>query len=46
MSVQLWGKNIFDEEYVSRGIDYGQLGYGQIIFGDPATFGIDIGFAF
>ncbi len=41
-TVQLWAKNIFDEEYVSRGIDYGQLGYGQILFGDPATFGIDL----
>ncbi|WP_340586975.1 TonB-dependent receptor [Erythrobacter alti] len=44
--VQLWGKNILDEEYVSRGIDYGQLGYGQIIFGDPATYGFDIGIEF
>lgn len=45
-SVQLWGKNIFDEEYVVRGIDYGQLGFGQIIFGDPATYGATVEFTF
>ena len=45
-SVQFWGKNIFDEEYVSRGIDYGQLGFGQIIFGDPATYGVNVEFTF
>jgi len=45
-SIQLWGKNIFDEEYVSRGIDYGQLGFGQVIFGDPATYGATVEFTF
>ena len=45
-SVQFWGKNIFDEEYVARGIDYGQLGFGQIIFGDPATYGVNVEFKF
>ena len=45
-SVQLWGKNIFDEEYVARGIDYGSFGFGQIIFGDPATYGVNVEFTF
>jgi iron complex outermembrane recepter protein len=45
-SVQFWGKNIFDEEYVARGIDYGQLGFGQVIFGDPATYGATVEFTF
>lgn len=45
-SVLFWGKNIFDKEYVSRGIDYGALGYGQVLYGDPATFGLDIEFTF
>lgn len=45
-SVQFWGKNIFDEEYVARGIDYGALGFGQIIFGDPATYGVNVEFTF
>ncbi|MFZ1742707.1 MAG: TonB-dependent receptor, partial [Pontixanthobacter sp.] len=30
-SILFWGKNILNEEYVSRGIDYGQLGFGQVI---------------
>ena len=45
-SLLFWGKNILNEEYVSRGIDYGQLGFGQVIFGDPATFGVDLEFTF
>lgn len=45
-SIQFWGKNIFDEEFVSRGIDYGQLGFGQVIFGDPATYGATVEFTF
>lgn len=45
-SVKLWGRNIFNTEYVSRGIDYGQLGFGQVIFGDPATFGVDVSVSF
>ncbi|MCB2078230.1 MAG: TonB-dependent receptor [Novosphingobium sp.] len=46
ISVQLWGKNIFDKEYVSRSVDFGQLGYGGLLFGDPATYGIDVEFKF
>lgn len=45
-SIQFWGKNIFDEEFVSRGIDFGQLGFGQVIFGDPATYGATVEFSF
>lgn len=45
-AVQFWGKNIFDEEYVARGIDYGALGFGQVIFGDPATYGVNVEFTF
>lgn len=45
-SVTLWGRNILDKEYVSRGIDFGQLGFGSVIYGDPATYGIDFGLEF
>jgi len=45
-SVMLWGRNITDEEYVSRGIDFGQLGFGSVIYGPPATYGIDVEFSF
>ncbi len=45
-SVLLWGKNITNEKYVSRSVDFGQLGFATVIYGDPATFGIDIEFSF
>jgi iron complex outermembrane receptor protein len=45
-SVQLWGKNITNEKYLSRSVDFGQLGFGTAIFGDPATYGVDVEFTF
>lgn len=44
--VMLWAKNLFDEEYEVRAIDFGPLGYGGFVYGDPATFGIDVGVTF
>ena len=46
VSLQLWGKNILDKEYVTRGIDFGQLGFGSVIYGDPATYGLSLEFEF
>ena len=40
MSVMVWGKNLSNEKYVSRGIDFGQLGFGSAIFGEPRTYGV------
>ncbi|MCC6924701.1 TonB-dependent receptor [Novosphingobium sp.] len=42
----IWGKNLTDKEYVSRGVDFGQLGFGSVIYGDPRTFGatLDLNF--
>jgi iron complex outermembrane receptor protein len=45
-AVQLWGKNITNEKYVSRSVDFGQLGFATAIWGDPATYGIDVEFTF
>jgi iron complex outermembrane recepter protein len=45
-SVQLWGKNITNKKYLSRSVDLGQLGFGTAIYGDPATYGIDVEFKF
>lgn len=44
--VMLWGKNITDEEYVVRAIDFGALGHGGVVYGMPAMVGIDLGFRF
>ncbi|MFZ4690394.1 MAG: TonB-dependent receptor [Polymorphobacter sp.] len=46
MAVTLWGKNITNSEYIARGIDFGQIGYGSVIYGDPATYGITVDFEF
>lgn len=46
IGVTFWGKNITDRKYVARGIDFGQLGFGSTIYGDPATYGVSIDFAF
>ena len=45
-SVLFWGKNIFDEEYVSRSVDFGALGFAGTIYGDPATYGVEVEFKF
>jgi iron complex outermembrane receptor protein len=45
-SVQLWGKNITDKEYISRSVDFSALGLATNIYGDPATYGIDVEFSF
>lgn len=41
-----WGKNLTDKEYVSRGVDFGALGFGSVIYGDPMTFGATLDFGF
>jgi iron complex outermembrane receptor protein len=46
LSLTFWGKNITNNEYISRGIDFGALGYGSVIYGDPATYGATIDIAF
>lgn len=40
LGITLWGKNLTDDEYISRGIDFGQLGFGSAIYGQPRTYGI------
>ena len=44
--VAAWGRNIFDEEYIVSGIDFGAIGFGGAVFGKPATWGIDITFEY
>jgi iron complex outermembrane recepter protein len=46
VSLTLWGKNLTDKEYISRGIDFGQLGFGSVIYGDPRTFGATLDIEF
>jgi iron complex outermembrane recepter protein len=46
IALTLWGKNLTNKKYVSRAVDFGQLGFAGTIYGDPRTFGLtlDIGF--
>lgn len=44
--LQVWGKNILNKEYETRGIDFGALGYGGFYYGRPATYGLTAGFSF
>lgn len=44
--VMLWGKNLTDEEYLARGIDFQALGHAGGYWNDPRTFGINVGYKF
>ena len=44
--VMLWGKNLTDEEYVTRAIDFQALGHGGVYWSDPRTFGVNVGYNF
>jgi iron complex outermembrane receptor protein len=46
LGLTFWGKNITNSEYIERGIDFGALGFGSVIYGDPATYGATIDIAF
>ena len=45
-SVALWGKNITDKKYKAVGIDFGTMGFGGNVYGDPATWGLDLNLQF
>jgi iron complex outermembrane recepter protein len=38
--VSVWAKNLFDERYVTQGINQSALGNGFRVYGPPRTFGI------
>lgn len=38
--VSIWAKNLFDERYVTQGINQSALGNGFRVYGAPRTFGI------
>jgi iron complex outermembrane receptor protein len=50
VTIGLWGKNVFDKRYPGFVIGSGSIldGYPSqaISYGDPATYGIDVGFSF
>lgn len=46
VSLTIWGKNLTDEKYITRTVDFGSLGFANGIFGDPRTFGATLDFEF
>jgi iron complex outermembrane receptor protein len=38
----LWGKNLTNEKFVTRSVDFGQLGFAGVIYGDPRTYGLTL----
>ena len=46
VSLTVWGKNLSNKHYVVRSVDFGQLGMGTVIYGDPRTFGATLDLAF
>jgi len=42
LSVTLWAKNLTNRHYASRAVDFGQLGFSTVSFGDPRTFGLTL----
>ncbi len=46
IGLTIWGKNITNKAYITRAVDFGQLGFAGVIYGDPATFGASIDFEF
>ena len=45
-SISLWGKNLTKEDYLLSGIDFGSLGFAGVMYGDPRSFGVELGFKF
>lgn len=46
LSVSLWGKNLTNDIYHARGIDFGELGYAGVIFSEPRSYGMDFSLKF
>ncbi len=42
----IWGKNLTNDHNLTRGIDFGALGYAGGYFNDPRTYGATLGFKF
>jgi iron complex outermembrane receptor protein len=41
LRASVYGRNIFDEDYMLSGIDFGALGFAGAAYGEGATWGID-----
>ena len=46
IGLTFWGKNLTSKKYVSRAVDFGQLGFAGTIYGDPRTYGVTLDMEF
>jgi iron complex outermembrane recepter protein len=46
IGLTFWGKNLTNKKYVIRSVDFGQLGFATVIYGDPRTYGVTLDFGF
>jgi iron complex outermembrane recepter protein len=46
MGITLWGKNLTNKKYVTRSVDFGQLGFAGVIYADPRTYGMTLDIEF
>lgn len=42
LSVSLWGRNITGKDYRVMAIDFGSVGFATNVYGEPATYGLDV----
>lgn len=46
-SARVWGRNVFEEETITYGLDLrAAFGYDYLLPGEPATFGVSLGYEF
>ena len=45
-SIAVWSKNLTNKAYRVHGIDFGGLGYGGNVYGEPRSIGVDLNFEF
>lgn len=46
LGITFWGKNLTNKKYVTRAVDFGQLGFAGVIYGDPRTYGVTLDIEF
>jgi iron complex outermembrane recepter protein len=46
LGITFWGKNLTNKKYVTRAVDFGQLGFAGVIYGDPRTYGMSLDIEF
>ncbi len=46
LGITFWGKNLTNKHYITRSVDFGQLGFAGVIYADPRTYGVTLDFGF